>query len=507
MAKETAPALRITRLNKTYPGVHALRDVSLTIERGVVHAIVGENGAGKSTLMKVVAGAIAQDGGSIDVFGRPLEPGSPTRSSDAGVATIYQELTIVPEMSVLANVLLGHLPSTWGVIHRTVALEQFYRVAAVVGFTHPAAQRAGELSTAAQQLVEIMRALARGGRVVIMDEPTASLGPADVRRLHRVIDTLRTAGHSIVYVSHDLDDVLEISDTVTVMREGAIVTTKSASEWTKSSLIYAMLGGVSLETPVAAATTGTGNTPLLEVLGLRAPGVSIDRIAIRPGEIVGLAGLVGSGRSRLLRALAGADVVDSGQLLVAGRRITWPRTPHAALAAGICFAPEDRKLQALVLERTSAWNVALGQFGVAGIMRPVRESVLRSWARAFTQLVGLPEHRLANPAGTLSGGNQQKLIVSRLLSRRAKVVLLDEPTRGIDIGAKAQIFQAARRIVDGGRAIIWASSDLTEIVEHSDRIVVVANGRVVGELPRGSTVHDILTLSYAASGTGESAAA
>jgi ABC-type sugar transport system ATPase subunit len=492
--------LRLHNLTKVYPGVRALDNVSLAMDGGTVHGIVGENGAGKSTLMKIIAGAVAQDSGSVDVFARKLEPGNPGRASDAGVAMIYQELTIVPGMSALANAFLGQLPAQFGIVRKRLAVAQYRRFAEMVGLDVPPFQLAGTLSTAAQQLIEIMRALIAGRRLVIMDEPTASLGPKDIERLHAVIRNLRDSGHLVVYVSHDLDAVLEVSDAVTVMREGTVVETRPDSEWSTGSLIHAMLGGVFLEAPVRRPQSQSTDAPLLVIDRLRAPGVHLDRLEVRAGEIVGIAGLVGSGRSRLLRVIAGADRIDSGTLHIGGRLRPWPSTPRRALSLGIALAPEDRKLEGLVLHKSSGWNVALGQFSAAAPGRPIREKALRVWAADRGAQVDLPVHRIPVAAGTLSGGNQQKLILARLLSRDADVVLLDEPTRGIDVGAKAQIFATARRIADQGRAIIWSSSDLSEVVEQSDRILVVAGGRVCAELAHGASVHDILELSFAATG-------
>ncbi|WP_382308673.1 sugar ABC transporter ATP-binding protein [Herbiconiux sp. UC225_62] len=493
-----APALVVRELSKSYPGVRAVNGVSLRVDAGRVHGLVGENGAGKSTLMKMIAGAVPQDSGSIEVWGEPVAGGDPKRASAAGVATIYQELTIVPDLSALSNVLLGRLPRRFGFIDRRRALVQYRAAAETVGVSTPPGARAGGLSTASQQLLEIMRALVSGRRLVQMDEPTASLGPEDIERLHTVIRGLRSNGCAVVYVSHDLDAVLEICDTVTVLREGTVVETREASAWTKASLIRAMLGGVVLDEVAPVRAGRVFGDPVLGLRGVRAPGVALDALELRAGEIVGLAGLVGSGRTRLLRAIAGADPVDAGEMAVEGRGVRWPGSPTAATRLGIALAPEDRKAQGLVLHQPAAWNVALGRFGAAARGRAVRIGRLAAWARPGASAVGFSSDRLRGAAGELSGGNQQKLVLARWLSRPVKCLLLDEPTRGIDIGAKAQIFETTRRIAAEGRAVIWSSSDLEEVVTHSDRILVVAGGRVVAELPAGASVHDVLEHSFAA---------
>ncbi|MEF2977308.1 sugar ABC transporter ATP-binding protein [Subtercola sp. YIM 133946] len=492
--------LEVSHLTKAYPGVRALTDVSFVAHAGEVHGLVGENGAGKSTLLKIISGAVRHDAGAVVICGTHLAGGDPHEASAAGSATIYQELTIVPDLSAVSNVFLGHLPQRFGIVDARRARAAFADAADTVGLTARAGARAGGLSTAAQQLLEIMRALVLGKRVVIMDEPTASLGPEDSQKLHAVIRSLRDTGHAVVYVSHDLDAVLEVCDTVTVLREGSVIETRPAAEWQKSSLISRMLGGVTLDTVAPGRPSAPAGPALLQVSGLRAPGVHLEHLELRAGEIVGLAGLVGSGRTRLLRALAGAERVDSGSITVGGSARRWPTTPRRALSLGIALAPEDRKHQGLLLGRPAAWNVALGRFAVAAAHRAVRAVRLARWAEPASTRVGFSSSRLGALAGELSGGNQQKLVLARWLSRPTICLLLDEPTRGIDIGAKAQIFETTREIVGEGRAVVWSSSDLEEVVRHSDRILVVAAGRVVAELPGGSTVHDVLEISYAATG-------
>ena len=493
-------ALDVRDVSKSYPGVLALNGVSFSLKAGEVHGLVGENGAGKSTLMKVIAGAVKQDRGSVEVWGEELSGGDPRRASAAGVGMIYQELTIVPDLSALSNAFLGRLPSRLGVVDAPAARRAFAEIAEVVGLAAAPGERAGDLSTANQQLIEIMRALISKKRLVIMDEPTASLGPEDSARLHAVIRQMRASGIAIVYVSHDLDHVLEICDTVTVLREGRVIESRAATAWTKSSLIASMLGGVKLADVAPRSGRVLPGEPLFTVENLSAPGVDLPHLDIRAGEIIGVAGLVGSGRTRPLRALAGADPVRSGRLRRGGATIAWPRSPRHALGLGMALAPEDRKGQGLVLDRASAWNIALGQFGRAAAGSPITGRRLAHWAERVARTVGFAPGRLTAQARVLSGGNQQKLLLARWLSRPVRCLLLDEPTRGIDIGAKAQIFETARSIVADGRAVIWSSSDLDEVVTHSDRVLVVARGRVVAELPAGCSVHEVLEIAFSATG-------
>ncbi|UKA60580.1 sugar ABC transporter ATP-binding protein [Arthrobacter sp. FW306-2-2C-D06B] len=496
-----ADALVVRGMNKQYGDIPVLRNVSLTVRAGEVHALVGENGAGKSTLIKTVAGAVGQDSGTVSIWGQELDGGQPGKAAAAGLAVIYQELTIVPEMTALANVLLGRSPRRFGFIDRPAALARYREAAAAAGTSIPAGTRAGDLSTANQQMLEIMRALASHRRLIVMDEPTASLGPEDSRSLHKAIRELTSAGCSIVYISHNLDDVLDIADSITVLREGAVIDSRATVDWDKPSLIVAMLGGNPAEVQPTAPAHTKGRIAL-SVRGLTAPGVDLPTLDIREGEIIGLAGLVGSGRTRLLRTLAGANRQTTGTLTLDGKQVPWPRSPRDAIRRGIALAPEDRKDQALVLDRSAAWNVALGQFAKASGRRPFRNGALAGWASPGAGRMGFDPSRLNGPAGTLSGGNQQKLVLARWLDRGLGCLLLDEPTRGIDIGAKAQIFATVRQLADEGLCVIWCSSDLDEVTRYSDRTIVLASGRAVAELPARSTVQDILTHTYTAPAPG-----
>ncbi|TQJ31490.1 sugar ABC transporter ATP-binding protein [Microbacterium sp. SLBN-146] len=486
-------ALSMRDLRKAYPGVVALDAVSLDVSAGQVHGIVGENGAGKSTLMKTIAGAVTPDEGTVLVDGAAV-PADVHAASAAGIAMIYQELTIIPELTACDNVFLGDPPRSGVILSRRRARARFREIGQRLGVDIAPGARAGSLSTSAQQLLEIMRALARDRRIVVMDEPTASLGPADIERLHGIIRDLRSRGVTVLYVSHDLDAVLDVCDTVSVMRAGRMVATAPAAEWTHHALVTEMVGAVS--PPEPRAPRDQEHPVVLDVRGVRGPGVDLPDLTVRAGEIVGLAGLVGSGRSRLLTALAGAGTLEAGSMSIDRRPVAWPRSPRAAARIGIVLAPEDRKAQGLVLDRASSWNVAIGAFArAAGAIRVTRRRIAR-WAKPFATRAALPEHRLAVSVGTLSGGNQQKVLLARQISREPRLLLLDEPTRGIDVGAKAQVFGMLRSLADEGLAIVWASSELEEVARYSDRVIVLAQGRAVAELPGGCDVHDILTHSF-----------
>jgi ribose transport system ATP-binding protein len=457
--------------------------------------VVGENGAGKSTLMKSIAGAVLPTAGVIEVYGSHPLPGNPRQAEEVGVAMIYQELTIVPDLSAEANVFLGHIPSRWGVQRRKELRRRYLDVALRVGGHISPEARAGALSTANQQLLEIMKAVAHGRRLVIMDEPTASLGPQEIERLHGIIRELKARGCAVLYVSHDLDAVLDISDEVMVMREGEVVANHETSAWTQTAIVEAMLGeglDKKAEHPVLAAE---GN-PIFRVRELRAPGVDVSNLSIRAGEVVGIAGLVGSGRTRMLRAIAGASRAQSGSLEIDGREVRWPASPAHALQHGIALAPEDRKHQGLVLERESAWNIAMGGFGLARLRGRITSRSLRAWAKPLAIRVAFQPEFLRKPAGALSGGNQQKLMLGRLFARSPRLMLLDEPTRGMDIGAKGEVFASMRRFAKKDHAVLWSSSEIQEVLDHSDRVFVVRSGRLVEELSPNATVHDVFVASF-----------
>ncbi len=489
-------AVRVSGLHKWFGGTHALRDVSLTVEQAGIHSLVGENGAGKSTLLGVLAGRIGPTGGRVEFFGEPAPVGDPRAARRIGIAAIYQELTIVPEMSAMANAFLGHPPARLGWQGARAMRARFLELAEEFGVSVDPLVPAGRLSTADQQLIEIMRGLQADARIILFDEPTASLAAPERARLHGLMRRLKARGVTMIFVSHNLEEVLDLSDTITVFRDGALTRTAPATLWTKPELVRRMLGDVSdrlshaligdaVDAPAGspAAPAAAGDRRIaLRLEGITLPGVlrGVD-LEVREGEIVGIAGLVGSGRTSLLGALAGLNPAARGRVSVAGRTASVPRTVRQARKRGIAMVPEDRKSQGLVLTLSAARNITMSDLG--GVARAgwiVRRTMNAKAAEAATPFAFDPR-RMSEPVGNLSGGNQQKALLSRWVYDRPAVLLADEPTRGIDIGAKAHIMAALKKYAVDGTTVLIVSSEFEELIAHCDRIVVLARGRIAGE--------------------------
>jgi ABC-type sugar transport system ATPase subunit len=476
-------ALRARGIRKSFPGVRALHGVDFDVRAGEVHGLVGENGAGKSTLVKILTGVAEPDAGTVE--GRR-----------SGIAAIYQEPAIVTGLSAAANVFLGRSHRRGPFISRSRTRREFRRLNARLGLAIDPDARAASLSPANVRMLEIMRVLDGEHRILIMDEPTASLGPAERERLYEAVRGLREAGVATVHVSHDLGEVLALCDRVTVLRDGELVATEPVQHWTKERLVTAMLGHVVLAPPLQPREIA--EQEVLRVEGLTVPGV-LDGVSfsLRRGEILGIGGLVGSGRTELLRALAGADAGARGRLFVRGRERPWPRTVRGALALGIALAPEERA-HGLVASLSAAANVCLTDMRAvaSGVVIRERRRLLR--AAETMRPLAFDVERLREPAVSFSGGSQQKLVIGKWLHRRPDVLLMDEFTRGIDVGAKAEILAVITRLASQGMSLVIVSSELEELVESADRVLVLAGGRLVGELARAdASVERILRLVFA----------
>jgi simple sugar transport system ATP-binding protein/ribose transport system ATP-binding protein len=500
MSDAQSPPIRLVGISKRYAGTKALDDVSLEVGAGTVHALVGANGAGKSTLGKIIGGLVRPDDGRVEVDGRPVRYATPSDARSDRIALIAQELALVPQLNVMENVFLGVEPRRRGFVARRQMQRQYADLVSRWGFRLDPHTLVGELRTADQQKVEILRAVACDANVIVMDEPTSSLTHVETRTLHEMIRTLKQAGKTIVYVSHFLDEVLSLSDTVSVLRNGRLVRTAAAGAETEASLVTGMFGSA-VEAEHFEKPRRADAPVVLEVEGLSRAGVLEDvSFTIRAGEIVGLAGLVGSGRTELARAIAGADPVDAGTITVDGtaRRI---RSPGDAIRAGIAFLPESRKEQGLFMELTLAANttfVDMRAVSARGFLRPVVE---RMKARALLQALSVQPPAAAARVASLSGGNQQKVLFARWLFKQPQVLILDEPTRGVDVGARAAIHRLINDLAGRGAAILLISSELEEVLGLAHRVLVIRRGRLTHEFAADPPLGDVMEAAFGLTGS------
>lgn len=474
------PVLELEGIEKSFPGVRALAGAKLALYPGEVHALMGENGAGKSTLIKVMAGAHRPDAGTMRFEGRPVRVGSPQEAQALGIAVIYQEFNLIPHLTARENLFLGREHTRFGFFDRRAEERQATALLARLGVHLQRNVPCRDLTVAQQQAVEIARALAVEARVLIMDEPTAALTGQEVERLFGVIAELKAQGLAILYVSHRMDEVFRIADRLTVMRDGAWIDTQPTAAFTRERLIARMVGRtLDQEFPKQAAPLGL---PRLEVRGLqRPPAVRDVSFTLRRGEVLGVTGLVGAGRTEMARLLFGADRRTAGDIRIDGQAVEI-RTPHDAIRHRLCLLTEDRKTQGLVLRRSVRENYAL-----PNLPRLSRKGIIdrKAEAQGFDGAVRDLHIRVSGPdqlAETLSGGNQQKVVLAKWLTSRADVFVFDEPTRGIDVGAKVEIYHLINRLAAEGKAILMISSELPEVLGMSDRILVMRQGTVVGEI-------------------------
>ncbi|MEU6355418.1 sugar ABC transporter ATP-binding protein [Streptomyces sp. NPDC047072] len=478
------PLLTMSGITKSFPGVRALDGVDLEVRAGEVHCLLGQNGAGKSTLIKVLAGAHQPDDGEITWQGEPVTLGSPIAAMRLGIATIYQELDLIEGLSVAENVYLGHEPTSAGFIVRgSAARTATSELLSRLGHAEIDPSRlVGELSAAQQQIVSMARALSHEVRLIVMDEPSAALDPEEVDNLFRIVGDLTADGVAVIYISHRLEEIRRIGHRVTVLKEGRSVAGGLPAESTPTQEVVALMTGRNVEYVFPdrpAAGFAAAREPVLKVEGLSRRGefAPVD-LELRPGEIVGLAGLVGSGRSEILETIYGARKPDAGRVLVDGTPLR-PGSVRAAVSAGIGLAPEERKAQALLMLESVSSNVSvstLSRFARAGWLD--RRTERAATHQAVRELSLRPDNPDA-AIRTLSGGNQQKAVLARWLLRGCKVLLLDEPTRGVDIGARAELYAVIRRLADEGLAVLLVSSEVPEVLGLADRVLVLREGSVV----------------------------
>ena len=486
----TVPALEMRNISKQYPGVRALDDVSLSVEVGEIHALLGENGAGKSTMMKILAGAQSKDGGEILLNGVPVHIDSPQKAMSLGISIIYQEFNLVPYLSAGENIYLGREPRA--AIPGFVDFKKLYADAQEVldklGVKIDARAPVNTLSVAGQQMVEIAKATSKKSKIIVMDEPSATLTDHELRALFRLMLQLKSEGVSIVYISHRLEEIVEVCDRATIMRDGHHVATRDVKDLSREEIIKLMVGRELKDAiPKVAAEQGE---VALEVKHLTRKGVLNDvSFTVRKGEVLGIAGLVGAGRTETARVIFGADPMDSGSIEIFGQPVRI-KSPQDAIKHGIGLVTEDRKQQGLVLGMVVRENTTLANLDFLSSLGFIRRGEERSVAEKYKTDLAIKTPTIEQTVHNLSGGNQQKVVLAKWLFTGSKILIFDEPTRGIDVGAKAEIYKLMNELAKNGVAIIMISSELPEVLGMSDRIIVMHEGRLTGELSRADATQE-----------------
>lgn len=482
--------LSLTHISKSFPGVQALNDVHFEMRAGEVHALLGENGAGKSTLIKIISGVHRPDSGEIRIDGKPVTLHNPRDAQLKGVATIYQELSLYPELTVAENIFMGHAPrNRLRMIDWRAMNARAREILDSLNITDMDVNRkVGTMTVGNRQRVEIAKALSLNARILIMDEPTAALTEADVQRLFSIVRLLRERGVGIIYISHRMEEVFLLADRVTVLRDGLYVDTKQVSETNQDELISLMVGRtIDHLFPKLPTTIGE---PVLEVRNLvRKPLTRGISLQIRRGEIVGVAGLVGSGRSELAQVIFGITPAESGEILVDGKPVRI-RRPADAMNLGIAYVPEDRGTQGLIRQMRIRENVSLAMLRQLAHGAFIRFGAERRLAQETIRQLNIRAYSYDQIVNKLSGGNQQKVVVGKWLARKPRVLIMDEPTRGIDVGAKAEIHRLMSELAQQGMAVLMISSELPEVLGMSDRILVMRNGRISGEFSRAEATQE-----------------
>lgn len=488
----------MTGIDKHFPGVHALKSVQFDLFPGEIHALMGENGAGKSTLMKILSGIYQRDGGDLEIAGRPADPTTPREAQDLGIGIIHQELSLMNDLTVAQNIFIGREPrKSLGRLDEAALNAQTAQIFASMNLSLDPKTQVGNLTIAKQQMVEIAKALSYRSRVLIMDEPTAALNDAEIAELFVIIRRLKAEGVGIVYISHKMDELKQIADRVTVMRDGEYVGTVDAANTPISQIIAMMVGREVNEKPLEVPDLG-GAEVSLEVSGLsRGKDIRDVSFSVQKGEILGFAGLMGAGRTEVARAIFGADPKDSGDIRVHGRSVTI-KSPKDAVRAGIGYLSEDRKHFGLATGMNVRDNIALASMdlftGAGGILN---DGEISTAAKGYIAQLGIRTPSDVQEVRLLSGGNQQKVVIAKWLLRDCDILIFDEPTRGIDVGAKSEIYKLLEDLAGQGKTIIVISSELPEIMRLSHRIAVMCEGELTGILPGGkdTTQEDIMHLA------------
>jgi ABC-type sugar transport system ATPase subunit len=487
----TAPAVSFERIAKRFPGARALEDVSFEIAPGSCHALCGENGAGKSTLGKILAGIHSPDAGRLVLFGQPVAFSGPEQALAAGVGMVHQELAFCENLSVAENLCLGALPAARGFVDQRAMRRKAESMLAAIGAQIDVRRRVGELTTGQQQMLQIATAVGTGARVIVFDEPTSSLSQHEAEKLYELIGRLRDRGVTSIYVSHRMEEIFRLCDTVTILRDGAHVATRPIAELTQASLVQMMIGR-SLEEYFPSHIHAQIGEELLRVEGLSSPGKFENlSFTLRAGEVLGFAGLVGAGRSEMAQALFGLDRAATGRVYVRGQALDLGGPRHA-MRAGLGLVPEDRKRQGLVLVMSALANTTLPILGRLSRWSFIRRSAERALVGTYFERLRVRAGSVDVVTAALSGGNQQKLVLAKWLAAKCQVLMLDEPTRGVDVGAKAEIHLLIDDLASKGAGVILISSELPEVLNLCTRVIVLREGRIAGELPRVAATQDAL---------------
>jgi ribose transport system ATP-binding protein len=473
--KDPNTILSIIGVSKSFPGVKALDNVSIDIRRGVVHGVVGENGAGKSTLMKILSGVYKKDSGKIIFDGETIEHTTPVQSLHRGLSIIYQEFNLVNTMSVGENIFLGRFKEMHGMRGTHLKAKELLQS---IGCNINTYKLVSELSVSEKQMIEITKALSFKSKLIIMDEPSSSLTSDELKHLVEIIHHLREQGISIIYISHKLDEIFEFCDVVTVMRDGHVIDTKPVGEFSRGEMIAKMVGR-SIENEYPERPRCGGET-LLEVRGLNTRKLHDISFELKKGEILGLVGLVGSGRTEIVRAIFGADKVKGHTVLIDKKQVKIKK-PAMAKAAGIGLVPEDRKLQGLVLPFSVESNISMASLDRIKKFGFLKKATEKDIAERHVKSLGVKTPSAKTIVGSLSGGNQQKCIVGRWMELKPRILIMDEPTRGIDVGTKYEIYVLMKQIAEGGGSVILISSELPEVLNMSNRVLTICDGRITGE--------------------------
>jgi monosaccharide-transporting ATPase len=487
MDTEPRALLEIRGLAKSFPGVKALQGVDFTVRRGEVHALMGENGAGKSTLIKVLTGVYRRDAGTIRLDGREIFPGCPKDVEALGISTVYQEVNLIPHLSIAENICLGRQPTILGMIRWRAMARRAVSALARVDLKADVSQPLSACSIAVQQMVAIARALDISAKLLVLDEPTSSLDEKEVEELFKVIRKLRAEGLGVVIVTHFIDQVYAISDRITILRDGGLVGEYETARLPRTELVSRMIGkALSQMPPIQHLAPGesAAHQPaaLLELRNLgRSGSVTGMDMSIGKGEVVGLAGLLGSGRTETARLIFGIDKAQTGEMLVDGKPSAF-RSPQQAIRAGLAFTPENRKTDGIIPHLSIRENICLALQARQGAMATISRKQQEEIADKFIKLLGISTPSAEQSVMNLSGGNQQKVLLARWLATQPRLLILDEPTRGIDVGAKAEILKLIQSLRDQGVAILFISSELEEVVRDSQRVIVLRDRAKVGEL-------------------------